>query len=162
MKKTKLVVFTLVFFSIISIPWELHGQKRPLSPEALIADLYRQHNRKRSPFFQKRSRALVNKYFARSLADLIWKDATTAKEEVGALDGDPLYDAQDMDIKHFAVGKASSFSSPDIVEVPVTFENFDKKVQITFLLIKTEAGWRISDVRYPAGYTLKSLLTTSP
>jgi len=152
----------LVFFSMIGIPWELCAQKRPLSPEALVADLYRQHDRKRSPFFQTRSRALVNKYFARSLADLIWKDATTKKEEVGALDGDPLYDAQDMEIKKFAVGKASSLSSPDIVEVPVTFENFGKNVRITFLLIKMSAGWKISDIRYPAGYTLNGLLTTSP
>src|SRR6185436_4153197 len=151
MRTAKLILFTLVFFLTVGIPWELRAQKRPSSPEALVADLYRQHDRKRSPFFQTRSRALVNKYFAKSLADLIWKDATTKKEEVGALDGDPLYDAQDMEIKKFAVGKASSLSSPDIVEVPVTFENFGKPVRITFLLIKTSAGWKISDIRYPAG-----------
>ena len=161
MRRVGILLFVLLFATAGYVP-RLSAQKRVVSPEALVADLYKQHNRKRSPFFQKRSRALVNKYFVKSLADLIWKDAITAKEEVGALDGDPLYDAQDMDIKNFVVGKAAPFSSPDIVEVPVTFDNFNKKVQITFLLIKTEAGWRISDVRYPAGYTLKSLLSTSP
>ena len=162
MKATKLALLTLVFFSTINISSQLRAesraQKRVLSPDALVADLYRQHNRKRSPFFQTRSRALVNKYFNQSLADLIWKDARTKKEEVGALDGDPLYDAQDMQIKNFAVGKASI--EEGIAQVPVSFDNFDKKVQINFLLIKTPAGWRISDIRYPGGYTLRSLLTS--
>jgi hypothetical protein len=158
MKATKLVLLTLVVFSTINISSGLRAQKRSLSPDALVADLYRQHNRKRSPFFQTRSRALVNKYFNKILADLIWKDATTKKEEVGALDGDPLYDAQDMQIKNFVVGKASI--EEGIAQVPVSFENFDKKVQLNFLLIKTGAGWRISDISYPGGYTLKSLLTS--
>jgi hypothetical protein len=158
MKATKLVLLTLFVFSTINISAEPRAQKRPVSPDALVADLYRQHNRKHSPFFQTRSRALVNRYFNKALADLIWKDATTKKEEVGALDGDPLYDAQDMQIKNFVVGKASIEEA--IAQVPVSFENFDKKVQINFLLIKTPAGWRISDISYPAGYTLKSLLTS--
>jgi hypothetical protein len=162
MKTAKFALFALVFFSIFNNSLELRAQsrasKRAVSPDALVADLYRQHNRKRSPFFQTRSRALVNKYFYKSLADLIWKDATTKKEEVGALDGDPLYDAQDMQIKNFVVGKASI--EDGIAQVPVSFENFDKKVQINFVLIKTGAGWRISDIRYPGGYTLNSLLTS--
>jgi hypothetical protein len=158
MKSAKFVLLALVFFSTINISAELRVQKRPVAPDALVADLYRQHNRKRSPFFQTRSRALVNKYFNRTLANLIWKDATTKKEEVGALDGDPLYDAQDMQIKNFVIGKASMEGS--IAQVPVSFENFDKKVQINFLLIKTPAGWRISDISYPGGYTLKRLLTS--
>src|SRR4026207_34185 len=67
------------------------------SPRDLVAELYRQSARKRSPFFQTRSRALVNKYFEKDLGDLIWKDAIRSKGEVGALDGDPLYNAQDME-----------------------------------------------------------------
>lgn len=70
----------------------------PFPPTLWVVDLYRQHNRKRSPFFQTRSRALINKYFAKALADLIWKDAMKAKGEVGALGADPLYDAQDTEI----------------------------------------------------------------
>ena len=158
MKSAKFVLLALVFFSTINIAAELRAKKRPVAPDALVADLYRQHNRKRSPFFQTRSRALVNKYFNQTLANLIWKDATTKKEEVGALDGDPLYDAQDMQIKNFVIGKPSLEGS--IAQVPVSFENFDKKVQINFLLIKTPAGWRISDISYPGGYTLKRLLTS--
>jgi hypothetical protein len=131
------------------------AQTKSLSPRALVVDLYRQHNRKHSPFFQKKSRALVNKYFVKALADLIWKDATTSRGEVGALDGDPLYDAQDMEIKNFVIGQ--TISEGEIAQVPVSFENFGRKVQITFLLIKTGAGWRITDIKYPT-YTLRSIL----
>ena len=76
------------------------------TPEALVADLYRVHKAKRGPFFQSRNRALVNKYFEKDLAYLIWNDAVKSKGEVGVIDGDPLYDAQDMEIKHFAINKA--------------------------------------------------------
>ena len=54
---------------------------------------------------------MVDKYFVKSLADLIWKDAHGPKGEVGAIDGDPLYDAQDMEIKKFAIGETVSESA---------------------------------------------------
>jgi len=72
------------------------------TPEALVAP-FPDTRQKRSPFFQTRSRALLTLYFTRELADLIWKDAVTSKGEVGALDGDPLYDAQDFEIKKFLI-----------------------------------------------------------
>src|SRR5437867_10644867 len=78
-----------------------------LSPDALVTDLYQAHRHKRGPFFQTRSRALLYKYFEMSLANLIWKDAVSSKGEVGVIDGDPLYDAQDMEIKNFAIARAT-------------------------------------------------------
>ena len=127
----------------------------PKTPEALIADLYQAHKNKRGPFFQTRSRALVDKYFAKPLAELIWKDARTSKGEVGVIDGDPLYDAQDMEIKKFAIGKSVSESATK-AKVPVTFENLGEKKTITFVLSKGAAGWRIDDIDYGGGRTLVS------
>jgi hypothetical protein len=66
------------------------------SPETLVSDLYKQKN---SPFFQTKNHGLVNEYFSEPLAQLIWKDAVSSKGEVGALDFDPRYDTQDIDIK---------------------------------------------------------------
>jgi hypothetical protein len=123
------------------------------SPGGLVKDLYRVHNQKRGPFFQRRSRGLVDKYFAKSLADLIWKDAHGPKGEVGVIDGDPLYDAQDMEIKKFAIGETVSESATK-AKVPVTFENFGEKKTITFMLTKGAPGWRINDVDYGGGRTL--------
>jgi len=100
----------ILVIAVICFSFVVHGQPKPinrLSPDALVADLYREHNRKHSPFFQTRSRALLYKYFEKNLADAIWKDAVHSKGEVGAIDGDPLYDAQDMEIKKFAIDKAT-------------------------------------------------------
>src|ERR1043166_1391045 len=108
MKNVKLFgLVTLLMLCAGTIAGAQTTAARPKSPDALVADLYRAHNAKRSPFFQTRSRARVNQYFEKDLADLIWKDAVTSKGEVGVIDGDPLYDAQDMKIKNFAIGKAS-------------------------------------------------------
>jgi len=57
-------------------------------------DLYKQHDAKQSPFWQKKSRARVDRYFTKQLADLIWKDAHGPDDEAPNLDGDPLYDAR--------------------------------------------------------------------
>lgn len=127
-----------------------------VSPESVVTDLYKQHDAKKSPFFQNKSRALVDKYFAKSTAEMIWKDATRpAQNEIGALGADPLYDGQDFEIKKFAVGKAEIKDKTAVV--PVTFENFGEKKKIVFEMISSGRNWKIQDIKYPAGYTLTGL-----
>ena len=107
---TRIGLLACAILISVTVPSGAHAQSQRnlrASPGALVADLYKAHRRKRSPFFQTRSRALLYKYFEKSLADMIWKDAVSSKGEVGAIDGDPLYDAQDMEIKSFAIGKAT-------------------------------------------------------
>ena len=84
---------------------------------------------------------------------MIWKDAITSKGEVGALDGDPLYDTQDAKIRHFAVGKASI--KGDTATVPVTFTNFGKKEKIDFSLKKVKGVWKIDNINYGSGGSLR-------
>jgi Protein of unknown function (DUF3828) len=127
-----------------------------LAPDTLVANLYKAHKQKHSPFFQTRSHALLYKYFEKTLADMIWKDAVHSKKEVGAIDGDPLYDAQDMEIKKFQIQKAVQENSK--AKVNVTFENFGQKKTIAFVLINGTTGWRISDIEYGEGRTLVSEL----
>src|SRR5215475_11391707 len=117
---------------------------KQVSADALVKDLYKVHDQKRGPFYQTKSRALLYKYFEKSLADMIWKDRVTSKGEVGVLDGDPLYDAQDMEIKNFAVGQAETEGNKS--RVTVTFENFGQKKTLIFMLGKGTTGWRINDI----------------
>lgn len=125
------------------------------APETLVADLYKQHDAKKSPFFQNKNRALVDKYFTKSTAEMIWKDANRPEQnEIGALGADPLYDAQDTEIKKFAVGKAEI--KDKTATVPVTFENFGKKQKIDFALLLENNAWKISDIKY-SDYTLTGL-----
>jgi Protein of unknown function (DUF3828) len=122
------------------------------SPESVVSALYRQHERKQSPFFRTTNRALFDQYFDKKLADLIWKDLNTHRDEVGVLDFDVLYNAQDFDIKKLNVQKARI--EGDTAEVPVSFTNFDKPEKITFLLTSRQGTWKISDIRYTDGTRL--------
>lgn len=119
---------------------------------AFVKELYRQHDKKESPFFQTRDRARVDKYFDKKLADLIWKDANDSKGEVGVIDGDPLYNAQDMEIKNFSVGAAKV--AGEKAEVPVSFDNYGKKQNLTFMLVMRRSEYKIEDIKYPDGSTL--------
>ena len=160
MKQATRTLIAASFVLMASIPLNALGQSRgsgTLAPNALVADLYRQHNLKRSPFFQTRSRARVDHYFTKRLADLIWKDARSSKGEVGALDGDPLYNAQDMKITRFSIG--SPKYSNGKAEVSVSFENIGKKTEILFQLDKVGNGWKIDDIKYDDGTTLIGILS---
>ena len=159
MKSAKPILFIALLFLVTNFSFSVYGQttsSNRLSPNALVADLYRVHNAKHSPFFQTRSRALLDKYFARSLADMIWKDAVSSKGEVGALDGDPLYDAQDMEIKKFAIGKPGYEGGK--ARVNVTFDNFGQPKSFVFILVNGRAGWRIDNIEYGEGRSLRGYL----
>lgn len=132
------------------------AESQTTTPEALVSDLYKQHDAKKSPFFQTKNRALLDKYFTKTLADLIWKDATTSKNEVGAIDGDPLYNAQDMEIKNFSVGKADV--KGDAANLPVTFTNFGEKKTINFSLKRASGAWKIDNILYGDGDSLMKWL----
>lgn len=124
------------------------AQSAATLPEALVADLYKAHDGKKSPFFQTKNRPLVDKYFTRSLGDLIWNDALTSQKnnEVGVIDGDPLYNAQDVEIKNFAVGKGEV--KGDTAVVPVTFTNYGNKQNLKFHMKLISSEWKIDDIEY--------------
>ena len=123
-------------------------------PDTLVRNLYAARKRPATdPFFQTRSRARLDKYFTKELADLIWKDAanSSAKHEVGALDGDPLYNAQDMKITAFRI-KPPEYGEGNLnlADVPVTFKNFGKEQTILFRVERDRNHvWKISDIFYP-------------
>ena len=159
MRFVKAILFTTVLFLAAAPFSTVDGQRagvNRLSPNALVADLYRVHNQKHSPFFQTRSRALLYKYFEKDLADMIWKDAVKSKGEVGAIDGDPLYDAQDMEIKKFAIAMPSY--ADEKARVKVTFENFKEPKSFVFILVNGKTGWRISNIEYGEGRSLRGYL----
>jgi hypothetical protein len=135
------------------------GQRRAKSnmrwtPEQAVDALYKQHKRQ-SPFFQTRSRALVDRYFDKELADLIWNIPNTPGE-VGPLDGDPLYNAQDMEIRDFVIHKAKVTGAT--ATVLVTFTNLAKKQEVKFLLASRKSGWKITNIKYDDGTDLIGII----
>ena len=128
----------------------------PATPDAVVRELYKVHRNGSGPLFEKRGRKLHEQFFDRKLADLIWKDLTeTPAGEVGHIDFDPLYNAQDTQIKGFKVGAADVRG--DEATVPVTFMNYDQHVKINFILTRNGGVWKISNIVYPDGDFLKIL-----
>jgi hypothetical protein len=141
-------------------------EQRPAAPAAarvspaqeankVVAALYRDHDAQRSPFFQTDSREPLDRYFEPSLAELIWNDAVEAQGEVGALGFDPLYDGQDVEPKNLTVHDAQA--EGETVLVPVSFENYGAKQQLTYVLARAGETWKISDIRYADGRTLRDV-----
>lgn len=125
------------------------------APEQVVKNLYAAKETA-NPFFQRKSRALVNKYFTGELADSIWKDATRPGEGVGALDFDPLYHAQDVRITNLVIGKADANG-----EVRVKFNNMGHNEEIIYTLVKenTKASpWKIETIMYNDAEDLNSIL----
>jgi hypothetical protein len=127
-------------------------------PETVVKELYRVHRNGYGHVFEKQGRKLQQKFFDQKLAALIWKDLTQTPEgEVGNLDFDPLYSAQDMKIKNFRVG--ASAVKGDTATVPVTFMNYDQKVRLEFRLVNTKTGWKVSNILYGGGSDLVQILS---
>src|SRR5262245_31297947 len=148
-KKLFLLATALLFIAPVT-----NAQKAQTTPDALVRDLYAAHkNRRTDPFSQTKDRARLDKYFAKDLADLLWKDAKTSAEnnEVGALDGDPLYNAQDMKITAFSI-KPPEYGegNRDLADVRVTFKNIGKEETVLFRVERnSQKVWKITDILYP-------------
>lgn len=137
---------------LVSFSLNLSAADKAVTPEALVAQLYKVHDAEKSPFFQAEDRALVDRYFAKELADFLWKDAKESKGELGVIDFDPLYNAQDTEIKNFAINKAKVDGGK--ATVVASFVNFDEKTRITFKLVQQDDAWKISDIQYTEGHAL--------
>lgn len=146
--RIKFVLLTTLFLAFSSVGYAKSG----ITPDAMVKDLYAAQKAGSSPFFQTKSRALVDKYFTKDFADLIWKDAVAAQGEVGAIDFDPLYNAQDTKINAFKIGKPMyGEGNLDVADVPVTFKNMGKDETVLFRLERnSQKIWKISDIYYPS------------
>jgi hypothetical protein len=117
------------------------------SPASVIRELYKVHNNGKGGIFEAKGRKYIYKFFDQKLADLIWKDITQTPEgEVGNLDFDPLYNAQDTGITNFQIGKP--MIEGDKSTVLVSFRNFGKRTRIKFEMHNGNEGWRIRNVIY--------------
>ena len=117
------------------------------SPDSVVRELYRVHNNGRGHVFDAKGKKHIYKFFDQTLADLIWKEITQTPEgEVGNLDFDPLYNAQDTGITNFQIGKPTV--EGDTTNVLVTFRNFGQRMTIKFEMKKDQDGWKIKNVLY--------------
>lgn len=119
--------------------------------DRLVRALYFEHNKKENPFREKKDRTLVDQFFAKPTADLIWKDTRRSSDKVNL-----LFDAPDAVIKKTWVEPAAIGGSRAIVYV--TFENKARPEEIKIDLQQLAGRWRIVDMLYPNGKRLTQLL----
>jgi hypothetical protein len=165
--KIKLVLLATLLLAFSSIGLA-QSKTKASAPNVIVQNLYAAQKAGSSPFFQTKSRALVDKYFTKDFADLIWKDAVAAQGEVGAIDFDPLYNAQDTKITVFKIGKPMyGEGNLEVADVPVTFKNMGKDETVLFRLERnSQKIWKISDIYYPSNpessSSLKAILAGAP
>ena len=142
---------------LVSLLTAMISNAAELSAKDVVAQLYQAHRSKHDPLQETQS---LGRYFDPALLKLYLKDKREAKGEVGRLDGDPLYNAQDIEIKDFSVSAPEIGPSRTGIETQVTvhFKNLGKPTRVIYMLNRTADGWRISDIRYDDGSSLKKIL----
>ena len=151
--KTKVVLLTALLLALSSIGFA-QSKTAAIAPNVIVKNLYAAQKAGSSPFFQTKNRALVDRYFTKDLADLIWKDAIRANGEVGAIDFDPLYGSQDPQISNFTImetgwGGDSKFGPEDEAVVQVTFKDSGKERMISYQFKQDrDKNWKIYDIHY--------------
>lgn len=124
--------------------------------DRLVRALYFEHNTKENPFRETKDRSLVDQYFAKPTADLIWNDAQQGTSKVNRTKTNLLFNAPDVAVKKTWVEPAAVGGTRAIVYV--TFQNNSKPEEVKVDLQQINGRWRITDMTYPNGKQLTQLL----
>jgi hypothetical protein len=159
--KARYFVFIALILTCASVGF---GQKAKVTaktkvaePTAIIKNLYKDQKADKGPFFQLKNRAIVDKYFTKDLADLIWAYTDDAKNELPDLGFNPLYGIEDPSkITDFVIqdtgwGGDAKFGSDDEAVVQVSFKDSGKEYMASYRFHQQKnKQWKIYDVRYIA------------
>jgi Protein of unknown function (DUF3828) len=153
--KIKCLFLTALLLAVATIGFA--QAKKPIAkktaantPEQVVKDLFAaQKSEKTNPFTQTQSRALVDRYFAKDIADMIWKTGAAANGELVKSDIDPLYGTDYPEITNLVFGSAKEKAGPDDVFVKVTYRDLGTATSTRFSL-RREANktWKIYDIGY--------------
>lgn len=157
--KVRYLIFIVLILACVSIGF---GQKakakakvKPLEPNAIVKNLYADQKADKGPFFQLKNRVIVDKYFTKDLADLIWKYTDDPKNEMLDLNFHPLYGVKDPDaITDFVImdtgwGGDAKFGPDDEAVVQVSFKIGGKEKMVSYRFHQQKnKQWKIYDVRY--------------
>ena len=153
--KTKSLFFIALILASASVGFAQAKKAKAVNPNVIIKNLYKAQKAGTGPFFQYKNRAVVDKYFTKGLANLIWMDAIEAKGEVGRLDFDPLFGVQDTTHTDFVImdtgwGGDAKFGPATEAVVQVTFKLNGKETMVSYRFRQQKNKlWKIYDIRYP-------------
>lgn len=125
--------------------------------DRLVRALYFEHSTKENPLRETKDRSLIDQFFAKSTADLIWNDAQKSSGKINRSKINLLFKAPDAAIKKTWVEPAAIGGSKSVVYV--TFLNNNKPGDIRIELSQIAGNrWRITEMTYPDSTRLTELL----
>jgi len=104
-----------------------------------VRALYFEHSKKDNPLLETKDRALVDQFFVKSTADLIWRDVSASLGKLGRIWENPLFNAPNETIKKTWVLPAT-IAGPRAV-VYVTFERNTKPEEIRIDMRQIAGRW---------------------
>lgn len=127
------------------------------SPQALMRELYRVHAEGDGPLLRSEGKAERRVFFTASLVEALEREIDRPDpQELGNLDFDPFYNAQETDLgtMDVAVAKVSGNATVALVR----FENAGNPVEIAYRVVLDGEAWRIDDIEYGEDRTLRKTL----
>jgi hypothetical protein len=157
-------LFIVVLFLIFSSGYSHSANLAPSdSPENFIQCLYRDHLSQYDIKYWFDNKEKLSKYFDSTLTALFLRDEECKNKTGGIcnLDFDPIIDAQDLDNKYPVSIEVKRLNYKSQTRCKVIFTNITKRT-ICYELRRTKLGWRVSDITYSNGQSLKKLLSQKP
>lgn len=124
--------------------------------DRLVRALYFEHSKKQNPLLERRDQALIEQFFAKSLADRIWKDAISQPGKLNRIQNNPLFNAPTEEVKKMWVEPGAVAGTRAVVYV--TFEQKGKPQELRIDMEQQAGRWRINNIHYPDGKQLTKLL----
>lgn len=129
---------------------------KPAGPESVVKTIYENYPWTGSKVIKNEPKNVLFRYFDVDLTDLIIRNQECEKGgDLCYINFDILFYAQDADIKNLHVCEMP----PQINIVDVGYLNFGRAETIHYKLSSTANGWRISDIVYSDGISLKDYLS---
>lgn len=129
--------------------------KQPISPSvAIVTKLYKVYaweavldeRLKSNDELILAPRSVLNQFFDKRLTNLLLKDRECQQRERGIcnLDFVPWWDGQDPGATELKVHETED---PSLISVQFQYPGSDVPINLTYRVVDTPAGWRISDIR---------------
>jgi len=145
----------IIIATCTALPYATFARAAEPSAKAFVEAIYAAYQGKDSNGFALDTDAAVRRTFAPKLARLIIDDRRQAAGEIGAIGSDPFIDAQDWEFN--AVDVTVRDIAPGKARATVAFTSLGRPTTVVLDLVRPRQGWRISDIAWGDGRTLRGL-----
>ena len=144
-----------MFAFVVLVPALAVGQA---SPSSVVEALYGDFPVSASANVMQQPRTVLERYFAPELITAIEADerCVESTREVCRLDFMPQWDSNDPAAENLEIGKVVDGA----VSVRFDYPGRSSPIMLSYVLVETEIGWRISDIR-GADWALSEILAVS-